>query len=104
MGKSNKKRKKRIIGYNQLGMLAISAIVLLLLGGLMVKSNELENRLAAYDAKAATLEEKIEDEKARTEEIDKLKEYMQTDEYAEEIARERLGLVKENEIVFKEKQ
>lgn len=104
MGKSKKKRKKRIIGYNQLGMLAISAIVLLLLGGLMAKSNELENRLAAYDAKAAALEEKIEDEKSRTEEIDKLKEYMQTDEYAEEIARERLGLVKDNEIVFKEKQ
>lgn len=93
-----------MIGYNQLGMIAISAIVLLLLGGLMLQSNELENRLAAYDAKAAALEEKIEDEKARTEEIDKLKEYMQTDEYAEEIARERLGLVKDNEIVFKEKQ
>ena len=93
-----------MIGYNQLGMLAISAIVMLLLGGLMVQSNDLEKRLAAYDAKAAALEEKIEDEKARTEEIDKLKEYMQTDAYAEEIARERLGLVKENEIVFKEKQ
>lgn len=93
-----------MIGYNQLGMLAISAIVMLFLGGLMVKSNNLEKRLAAYDAKAAALEEKIEDEKARTEEIDKLKEYMQTDAYAEEIARERLGLVKENEIVFKEKQ
>ena len=29
---------------------------------------------------------------------------MQTDEYAEEIAREKLGLVKENEIVFEEEK
>ena len=30
--------------------------------------------------------------------------HMQTDEYAEEIAREKLGLVKENEIVFEEEK
>ena len=46
----------------------------------------------------------IEDEQARTEEIDKLKRYMETDEYAEEVARERLGLVKDNETVFKKEQ
>ena len=31
-------------------------------------------RLAVYDAKAATIEQEIEDEQARTEDIDKLKE------------------------------
>ena len=31
-----------------------------------------------------------------------LKEYMKTDEYVEEAAREKLGLVKDNEIVFQE--
>ena len=36
--------------------------------------------------------------------IDKLKEYMQTDEYVEEIAREKLGLAKDNETVFKKEQ
>lgn len=85
-------------------MLAIAAVVLILLGGLMTESRKLEGRLAVYDAKAATLEQQIEDEKARTKEIEELKEYMQTDEYAEETARERLGLVKDNEIVFKEQQ
>ena len=39
-----------------------------------------------------------------TEEIDKLKKYMETDEYAEEVAREKLGLVKDNETVFKKQQ
>ena len=36
--------------------------------------------------------------------IDKLKKYMETDEYAEEVAREKLGLVKDNETVFKKQQ
>ena len=60
--------------------------------------------ILGYDAKAATLQQQIEDEQTRTEEIDKLKKYMETDEYAEEVAREKLGLVKDNETVFKKQQ
>lgn len=104
MGNSKKKKKRRKVGYESLGMLAIALVVLVLLGGLMLKSNDLQERLTGYDAKAATLEQQIEDEQNRTEEIDKLKKYMETDEYAEEVAREKLGLVKDNEIVFKKQQ
>lgn len=103
MAETKKKRKRRI-GYNQLGMLAIALVVLILLGGMMTGSSQLQRRLAVYDAKAATLEQAIEDEKERTEDINQLRKYMQTDEYAEELAREKLGLVKDNEIVFKQAQ
>ena len=104
MGNSKKKKKRRKVGYESLGMLAIALVVLVLLGGLMLKSNDLQERLTVYDAKEATLEQQIEDEKDRTEEIDKLKRYMETDEYTEEVAREKLGLVKDNETVFKKEQ
>ena len=104
MGSSKKKKKKRKVGYESLGMLAIALVVLVLLGGLMLKSNDLQEHLTGYDAKAATLQQQIEDEQTRTEEIDKLKKYMETDEYAEEVAREKLGLVKDNETVFKKQQ
>ena len=104
MGNSKKKKKRRKVGYESLGMLAIALVVLVLLVGLMLKSNDLQERLTGYDAKAATLEQQIEDEQNRTEEIDKLKKYMETDEYAEEVAREKLGLVKDNETVFKKQQ
>lgn len=104
MGNSKKKKKRRKVGYESLGMLAIALVVLVLLGGLMLKSNDLQERLTGYDAKAATLQQQIEDEQTRTEEIDKLKKYMETDEYAEEVAREKLGLVKDNETVFKKQQ
>ena len=104
MGNSKKKKKRRKVGYESLGMLSIALVVLVLLGGLILKSNDLQERLTGYDAKAATLQQQIEDEQTRTEEIDKLKKYMETDEYAEEVAREKLGLVKDNETVFKKQQ
>ena len=104
MGNSKKRKKKKKVGYNSLGMIAIALVVLVLLGGLMLKSNDVKERLTGYDAKAATLQQQIEDEQTRTEEIDKLKKYMETDEYAEEVAREKLGLVKDNETVFKKQQ
>lgn len=102
MGKSGRQSTKNRKANNYLGMLAISLVVLVLLGALIVQGYGLQNRLSVYEARAAALEESIEEEEARTEEIENLKKYMQTDEYAEEVARERLGLVKDNEIVFQE--
>jgi cell division protein DivIC len=81
-------------------MAAIAFVALVLLLSLVGQSRALSARLAVYDARAAALEQSIEEEKERTQEIQELKEYMQTDAYAEEVAREKLGLVKDNEIVF----
>ena len=104
MGNSKKRKKKKKVGYNSLGMIAIALVVLVLLGGLMLENKALKDPLPGFDEKAATLQQQIEDEQTRTEEIDKLKKYMETDEYAEEVAREKLGLVKDNETVFKKQQ
>ena len=92
------------MNYNRLGLLAITAVVLLFLGGLYISSQKLEQRLQMYDIKKEKLDQRIADEKERTIEIDNLKDYMQTDAYAEEVARERLGLVKPDEIVFQEEK
>ena len=55
MGNSKKRKKKKKVGYNSLGMIAIALVVLVLLGGLMLESNDLKERLTGYDAKAATM-------------------------------------------------
>ena len=102
MGKSGKKRKKKTIGYNHLGMFGISLIVLILT--LMAQSRDLKESLAGYETRAEALSQQIEEEQARTQEIEDLKQYMLTDEYAEQAAREKLGLVKENEIIFQEEK
>ena len=99
MGKSGKKRRKKTIGYNHLGMFGISLIVLILILTLMAQSRDLKESLAGYETRAEALSEQ-----ARTQEIEDLKQYMLTDEYAEQAAREKLGLVKENEIIFQEEK
>lgn len=85
-------------------MLAITFVVLVLLAVLVCEGYSLSGKLDANDAKLAGLEEQIADEEQRTEEIQELQEYMQSDEYLEKAAKEKLGLVRENEIIFKESQ
>ena len=104
MKKPEKGKKKKIIGYNYLGMVGIAVIALVLLGSLMVQSKGLKQRQDYYNSKAAALDKSIDSEKERTKEIEAQKEYMKTDEYVEEAAREKLGLVKDNEIVFQEEK
>ena len=104
MKRSKKRRNHQKIANNYLDMAAIAIVVLILLVGLTMQSNNLKTRIAVYDAKAAALKQSIEDEQDRTKEIDEQKEYMQTDEYIAEVARDKLGLVKGNEIVFEEEK
>ena len=80
MKKPEKGKKKKIIGYNYLGMVGIAVIALVLLGSLMVQSKGLQQRLDYYNSKAAALDKSIDSEKERTKEIEAQKEYMKTDE------------------------
>ena len=99
--KSRKKRIKRANLQNRIAMLSITFVVGLLFIGMMSKGMEPQKELDGYQQKLEQLDEQLEEESQRTQEIDDLKDYMKTDEYAEEVAREKLGLVKGNEIIFK---
>ena len=57
-------------------------------------------QIYANKQRIASLNEQIEYEKTRQLEIDELSGKVNTDEYIEKVAREKLGLVKENEIIF----
>ena len=49
------------------------------------------------------LQEQIDAENARTQEIEEYRKYTQTKKYVEEVAKDKLGLVKEGEIIYKPK-
>ena len=53
-----------------------------------------------YKSETAKLEKKIDEERNRQAEIDNLKTKVNTDEYIERIASEKLGLVKSNAKIF----
>lgn len=100
-GRMKAKRNRR---YNRLAMVGISLVVCMLLVVLLVQGISIRQKIAANDAKQQVLAGQIEEENARTQEIEELQEYMDSDEYIEKVAKEKIGLVKENEIIFKESE
>ena len=65
------------------------------------RNRRLRQKGEAYQQREEELMSAIAEEEARAEEIEELRKYVQTKKYAEEVAKERLGLVYEDEILFK---
>lgn len=99
--RGRKKQPKKRVRRNQSSVRGICLVLLLLCGVCGVGSISLKQKERVLLAQETELQGKIKEEKARTEEIKELKEYVGTDAYVEDVAREKLGLVHENEIVFK---
>ena len=63
--------------------------------------HSLKARQEVYLKQEQELLQQIEREKERSVEIAEYAKYTKTKKYAEEVAKEKLGLVNENEIIFK---
>ncbi|MDO4464331.1 MAG: septum formation initiator family protein [Bacillota bacterium] len=92
-------RKKR---QNRFGMFLVTIAMLMMLIVVAVSSVELREKKAAYQQKELALKEQIEAEEERALEIEEYEKYTQTKKYIEEVARDKLGLVYEGEILFKD--
>lgn len=101
--KSRTNWQKNRLQRHKASVLGISAVILLLVAVVSVSSISLQAKNQAYMAQEAELEEKIQEEEERSEEIADLEEYVGTDEYVEQTAKDKLGLIYENEIIFKRK-
>lgn len=98
-----RKRKKRM-NQNGIAMLSITFVVGVLFIAMMTMSLNLQQQISDCKTEMKEVQSQIDEENERTKEIDETKERMDTDEYVAEVAREKLGLVKDNEIVFKEEE
>ena len=98
-----KKRKKRM-NQNGIAMLSITFVVGVLFIAMMTMSLNLQQQISDCKTEMKEVQSQIDEENERTKEIDETKERMDTDEYVAEVAREKLGLVKDNEIVFKDEE
>ncbi|MCH4033544.1 MAG: septum formation initiator family protein [Lachnospiraceae bacterium] len=86
---------------NRLSMALVLFVMFVILGVVGLRAYQLHRQLDQYTAKKESLQAQIDAENQRTEEIAEYGKYTQTDEYVEEVAREKLGLVKKDEIIFK---
>lgn len=75
-------------------------IVAVLALGMLIKGAMLQPQIIDNQDTIAELESRKAYEQQRGEEIDNMKENVDTDEYIEKIAREKLGMIRKDEIIF----
>ncbi|MGN0168069.1 MAG: septum formation initiator family protein [Acetatifactor sp.] len=100
-------RAKRKVAYrkrnqNRFSMFLVSLVVLMIVVVVAVKSVELQDKIDAKAREEEQLNKQIAAEEERTQEIEEFGKEVQTKGYIEDVAREKLGLVYEDEILFKE--
>lgn len=78
-------------------LIVITAVVCV---GMIVKAVMYQPVISAYEKRITETKENIEYEEQRIKEIDETSQKVGTDEYTEKIAREELGMIKSDEIVF----
>ncbi len=98
--RSSRRRKKN----NRAGMLSIVFVVCTMAVVMLVKCHDLQAKTTAYSQRIEVLESEKETQLARQEELEEYAKYVQTKKYVEEVAKDKLGLVYEDEIIFKAKE
>lgn len=86
------------------GTLSVAVIVVAFLIVMIFQIVQFKNKETAYAQQTAELNKQLKEETERTDEINALADYMQSDQYIEDMAKSKLGLAYDNEIIFKEKE
>ena len=80
-------------------MVVLSLAVVMNFGAASLREKDLE-----YQAKEQNLEKVLAEEEARAAQLEEYRIYVQTKQYVEKVAKEKLGLVKEDEILLKPRE
>ena len=98
--------KHRRISRNLSWLAGVAAVILMAIIFLFVRkgAERLEEKNKNLDKQIATLESQLSEQETRREELEKKSIYITTKQFIEEFAREKLGLVFEDEIIFRPKE
>lgn len=98
-GRTRKKMKDR--WGNRLAIIGITLVVGSLAVVVNLKSISMRKRDLEYQAREEALLSQVEKEESRSSELEEYRVYVQTKQYIEEVAKQKLGLVKPDEILLK---
>ena len=87
---------------NRFSMFLVSLVIVMILVVVTVKSVDLLGKIDERTAQVGQLQSQIDAEQDRAREIEEFGKEVQTKGYIEQIARDLLGLMYENEIMFKD--
>lgn len=91
------KRKKK----NRISIIVLIAVIAAFCTYFIIKGITLSNTRDNLQTDINNINEKIEEENQRSEDLKEQETYMHTKKYAEEVAKDVLGYVYEDEIIFK---
>lgn len=95
-------KRKRKNG-NRVGRLCITCIVFIFALVMSVQIVTVYQKDQEYIAKQAELEQQLSDEQGRQEDLKDYETYTKSQQYVEDVAKSKLGLLYKNEVVFKER-
>ena len=106
-GKSRRARSVKRAAYrqrtqNRFSMVLISMVVLLILVVVVVGSIDVKNKIEEKTTLEQQIDAQIAEEESRAMEIEEFEKEVQTKGWIENEARDKLGLVYEDEIMFKQ--
>lgn len=107
ISRASRKRKKaayRKSQQNLLSMLLVTLVVIAVIVVVSISTMGLRKKSAAYDARIAELQMQIDQENDRAQKIEEFRKYTQTKGFVEEVAQDKLGLVYDGEILFKQEK
>lgn len=93
-----KKRRTKKRQTNKRMLIRLIVIVFIVFVGVRFLSQQ--PRIAKYDAQIKELEQRISEQKKESERLEQQRSLYETDEYKENLARDRLGMVDASERVF----
>lgn len=98
--KKHKRRSKNGLG-NRMALIGITTVVLSLAVVVNIGASSLREKDLEYQAREMDLEKTLAKEESREAQLEEYRVYVQTKQYVEKVAKEKLGLVKKDEILFK---
>lgn len=97
MKKQNDRKRKSKTG--RISLLCIAVFMLMVLSIQMVR---LYQKNQEYIKKEEALTNQVKELEQQKEELSEYENYIQSDEYVEDTAKKKLGLIYDNEIIFRE--
>lgn len=96
-----KKRNVRIRRNNKSTGLGITIVIVFAICGLVsIKKHSLDQEQTLAYAHMENLEEEYQEEEEKAEKLEEEEEYMKTRQFIEDVARDRFGLIYEDEYMF----
>lgn len=94
-------RQRRAASRHRGSMKIITVILLLVCGSIGICTWQNNQKAEQYALMEENLKQQIEEAQEDQKAIEEQAEYLKSDDYIEDLAREKLGLIYDNEIIFK---